>query len=101
MKYNAAMAEYLRKGYGQAVDRNRESVEGSTWYLLHHSVLYPLKPEKVRIVFDCAAQYEGISINRKLIQGPDHTNKLVGVLINFHEDKIALVADVQGMFHQE
>ena len=60
VKYNAVMAEYLRKGYAQEVDKKRKSVEGSTWYLPHHPVLHPLKPEKVRIVFDCAAQFEGV-----------------------------------------
>ena len=95
MKYNAVMAEYLRKGYVQEVDKKRKSVEGSIWYLPHHLVLHPLKPEKVRIVFDCIAQYEGMSFNSPLLQGPDHTNKLVGVLIRFRQDKIALALPVK------
>ncbi len=36
----------------------------------------------------------------KLLQGPDLTNSLVGVLIRFREEPIALVADVETMFYQ-
>ena len=59
-----------------------------------------LKPEKVRVVFDCAATYKGQSLNMQLLQGPDLTNSLVDVLIRFREEPIALVADVETMFYQ-
>jgi hypothetical protein len=35
-----------------------------------------------------------------LLQGPDITNTLVGVLIRFREIPVALMADVESMFHQ-
>ena len=56
--------------------------------------------EKPRIVFDCAAQHLGVSLNSKVLQGPDLANKLVGVLTRFRLHQIALMAVVEAMFHQ-
>ena len=39
-------------------------------------------------------------LNSQLLQCPDLTNNLVGVLICFHEEPIAIMADIEGMFHQ-
>ena len=36
----------------------------------------------------------------QLHQGPDLTNNLVGVLLRFQQDEVALMADIQAMFHQ-
>ena len=60
----------------------------------------PNKPDKLRVVFDCAAQYNGVSLNSQLLQGPVLTNNLMGVLIRFREEPIAIMADIEGMFHQ-
>ena len=51
-------------------------------------------------MFDCAARYKGYSLNDSLLQGPDLANNLVGVLIRFRQEQIALVADIEAMFHQ-
>ena len=53
-----------------------------------------------RVAFDCAAQYNGKSLNSELLQGPDLTNNLVGVLTRFRKELVALMADVKSMFHQ-
>jgi len=39
-------------------------------------------------------------LNDRLLQGPDLTNNLVGVLIRFRQKPIALVADIKSMFSQ-
>ena len=48
------------------------------WYVPHHGVYHPKKPEKLRVVFDCSADFQGHSLNHHLLQGPDLTNSLVG-----------------------
>ena len=58
-----------------------------------------MKPGKVRIVFDCAAKYHGISLNQQFLQGPDFTNPLVEVLTRFRQET-AIAADIKGMFRQ-
>ena len=50
--------------------------DGKVWYLPHHSVIHPQKPEKVRVVLDCAAKYHGVSLNANVLQGPDLTRPI-------------------------
>ena len=39
-------------------------------------------------------------MNDQLLQGPDLTNNLTGVLLRFRQEPVALLADVEQMFHQ-
>ena len=77
---------------------NRE--ETNVWYIPHHGVYHPQKPEKIRVVFDCSARFRGFSLNDNLLQGPDLTNSLLGVLCRFRLEPIAIMGDIQAMFHQ-
>ena len=80
--YIKAMEDYISKGYAAKVP---EEVNSTAWYIPHHAITHPRKPGKVRIVFDCAVKYWGQSLNEALLQGPDLTNLLVGVLTKFRE----------------
>ena len=51
-------------------------------------------------MFDCSSQYKGESINKYFLQGPDLTNKLIGVLIRFRQETVAFTTDIEAMFHQ-
>jgi hypothetical protein len=75
-------------------------VNDAIWYLPHHAVVQPQKAGKVRVVFDCPAKFKGTSLNDKLLCGPDFNNNLVGVLIRFKEQPIAIVSDIREMLHQ-
>ena len=66
----------------------------------HHPVFNPNKPGKLRAVFDAAFRFRGISLNECLLTGPDLFNSLIGVLIRFRSNKVAIAADIEGMFHQ-
>ena len=100
-KYVKVIDSYLSNGYAQKVPQCEEiDNEGAVWYLPHHPVLSPNKPDKVRVVFDCAATYKGMSLNSALMKGPHLMNNLTGVLIRFRRERIALVGDIEAMFHQ-
>jgi hypothetical protein len=100
-KYTAFMNNLLEKCYARRMTEEQLSSETmAAWYLPHHSVVQPQKPEKVRVVFDCAVKFEGTSLNEQLMSGPDLTNSLVGVLTRFREETTAVMADVESMFYQ-
>ena len=84
-KYSSTMQEYLTNNYAAEM-RNCKEVEDLVWYLPHHPVMHPLKPNKVRVVFDCGAKYKGVSLNDSLMSGPCLTSNLVGVLTRFRKE---------------
>ena len=50
------------------------------------------------MVFDCSAEFNGRSINKELLSGPDLTTQLVGVLIRFHQEQVGVIRDIKSMF---
>ena len=50
-------------------------------------------------MFDCSAKFNGRSINKELLSGPDLTNQLVGVLIRFCQEQVAVIGDIESMFY--
>ena len=90
------MNDTIEKGYAEkALEKNEMA-----WYIPHHGVYHPKKMDKIRVVFDCSADFQGCSLNKNLLQGPDLTNSLVGVLCRFRQEPIALTCDIEGMFLQ-
>lgn len=69
------------------------------WYLPSFGVYHPQKPGQIRVVFDSSAQFDGVSLNDVLLSGPDLNNSLLGVLMRFRKDPVAVTADIQQMFH--
>ena len=95
------MGDYIEKRHTKKVPAEEvNSKINPVWYLLHHPVVHPLKPQKVRVVYDCAAKYKQVSLNEQLLQGPDEANQLVGVLSRFRQEPVGLVADIEAMFQQ-
>ena len=88
-EYTAFMNDMTKKGYAEKI-----------WYLPHHGVYHPQKRDKIRVVFDCSAEYKGEVLNKHLLQGPDLTNKSVGVLSRFRQEPVAFMADIEEMFLQ-
>lgn len=97
--YTAFMKNMIDQGHAEKVPDEEISTTKATWFIPHHGVYHP-KKQKIRVVFDCSAQYRGESLNKHLLQGPDLTNSLVGVLCRFREEPVAFICDVEGMFHQ-
>ena len=95
--YNKFMTDMISNGYAEeAPEENNDTV----WYIPHHGVYNPKKPEKIRVVFDCSSRYKETSLNDHLLPGPDLLNSLVGVLCRFREKPVAVMGDVESMFHR-
>ena len=92
------MQELLSKQY--IVKCKDPPTEGKVWYVPHHGVYHPKKPEKIRVVFDCSATFQGRCLNKEILQGPDLINSLVGVLCRFRNDHIAFMGDIEKMYYQ-
>ncbi|XP_066302034.1 uncharacterized protein [Branchiostoma lanceolatum] len=99
-EYTRFMEKIIDKGYAEKVPTEQlQAKDGQVWYVPHHGVYHPQKG-KIRVVFDCAASYAGTSLNKELLQGPDLTNTLLGVLTRFRQEPVALMADIEAMFSQ-
>ena len=96
--YMKFMKDLISRGY--AIETSTEPKSGKFWYLPHHGVYHPNKPGKIRVVFDLSAEYHGTSINKQLLSGPDLANQIVGVLLRFREESVAVTGDIEAMFHQ-
>lgn len=99
--YADFMEDIISNGFAERVPEDQlTGEEGHVWYVPHHGVRHPKKPNSIRVVFDCSAVFRGESLNQHLLQGPDQINALVGVLCRFRQEAIAFTCDIQKMFHQ-
>lgn len=96
---NNQISDYLSKGY---INRLSPDVlqESDAWYLPIFVVRNENKPDKIRMVWDAAAEVGGVSLNHVLLKGPDLISSLPGVLLRFREHRTALTGDIKEMFHQ-
>ena len=99
-EYQRFMSDLISKEYAVEVPKEETVPENDrVWYIPQHGVYLPQKG-KLGVVFDCAASFQGKSLNTELLQGPDLTNTLIGVLTRFRHDHVALMSDIEAMYHQ-
>ena len=71
-KYKDTINDYIEKGHATKLSNERSNkISNITNHIPHHFVLEPNKPGKIRVVFDAAAKHNNISLNEKLLKGPD------------------------------
>ena len=91
------MEGILSKGHAEIAPPLQSNEE--CWYLPIFAIYHPKKPDKIRMVFDSSAVHDGLSLNSVLLSGPDLTNNLLGVLLRFRKERIAVMADIEQMFY--
>ena len=99
-QYASVIQKYQEEGSSRQVPDEEVSTFEPIWYLPHHAVWHPRKPDEPRVVFDCACKSEGVSLNNQLLQGPENTSSLIGVILRFRVNSVAVEADIKRMFHQ-
>ncbi|XP_067947249.1 uncharacterized protein [Watersipora subatra] len=97
-QYIEFMNDIIKKH--EATKVHDENDGANDWYIPHFGVYHPKKPDKIRVVFDCAAKVGGVSLNDFLLQGPEHMNCLQGILLRFRKGPVAVMGDIERMFHQ-
>ena len=96
--YSESIEALLQKGHAETVTPEDEEPKAA-WYVPHHAVLNPCK-RQVRVVFDCAATHKGTSLNDQVLTGRGLTSALLGIMLRFREHRVAVSADIEGMFLQ-
>ena len=91
------MNKLFENGHAEVAPPLRPNEE--CWYLPHFGVYHPQKPGQIRVVFDSSAQHHGVSLNDILLTGPNMNNSLLGVLLRFRREPVAVTTDIQQMFH--
>lgn len=78
-----------------------ESWTGPKFYISHLAVRNPKSQSTpVRIVFNSSQNCKGVSLNSALAKGPDsYLNSLLGLLLRWREQRVAVVGDIKKMFH--
>lgn len=94
--------EYVEKNYAyKATEEELANADPNrVWYLPLNVVSHPKKPEKKRLVWDAAAQVDGVSLNSQLLKGPDLLIQLLYVICKFRERRVGFGGDIEKMFHQ-
>ncbi|XP_051753063.1 uncharacterized protein LOC127514335 [Ctenopharyngodon idella] len=95
--FQELMGKMLENKHAELAPPLKENEE--SWYLPTFGVYHPRKPDQIRVVFDSSAQYHGLSLNSILLTGPVMNNSLLGVLLRFRKEPIAVIADIQQMFY--
>ena len=81
-RYSDTIASDLKKGYVSILssDELAETSNQPVWYVPHHPVLNPHKPDKVRRVCNAASKFRGTSLNDMLLAGQDLLASVMGIL---------------------
>ena len=98
--YDECINDMLEKGYAERVPVSETVDKDQVWYLPHFFVTHPAKPNKLRVVFDCAAKVRNVCLNDLLIAGPKLGNELLDVMTRFREGEFGISGDIEAMFHQ-
>ena len=97
--YLEFMGKIIEKGHASPVPWDDAPPHpGRSWYLLHFATYHNTK-HTIRVVFDSSCEFGGVSLNKVLLPGPDLMNKLTSVLMHFRKETVAVMCDVEQMFH--
>ena len=97
--YEKTLGTDLEKGYVKSVLFSNPAPE-KILYLPHHPVTNPNKPGKVRRVANAASVFRNQSLNKNFLSGPDLLNNMIGTLLCFRQDPVAVMSDIETMFMQ-
>ncbi|XP_045033908.1 uncharacterized protein LOC123475368 [Daphnia magna] len=100
-RYKAVIDDYVAKGFARPLKESElRGTFGRNWYLPHNGIVNHRKPEKVTVVFDASAKYQGVALNEILLKGPNLINYIGVTLLLFRERPVSLSGDIQQMFLQ-
>lgn len=88
--YISCMSDVIKKGHAEMVPEEQLLWnDGRPWYIPYHGV-YHTQKESIQVV----DSYQSTALDSDL------TNTLLGILVRFRQESLAMMGDIQGMFHQ-
>ncbi|XP_046865633.1 uncharacterized protein LOC124459897 [Drosophila willistoni] len=90
----------IAKGYARKLEEEVVEKPENGWYLPIFTVRNPHRPDRVRLVWDAAAQLSGVAPNDFLLKGPDIFVPLLQIMYNFRMRAIGVSGDIAEMFHR-
>ncbi|XP_064081954.1 uncharacterized protein LOC135198313 [Macrobrachium nipponense] len=102
-QYQSVLDEYVKLGFIEEVkleDNSFDPVDGINHYLPHHPVFKESATTPIRIVFNASSKesHHAKSLNDCLHAGPNLATKLTDMLLEFRQNKYAVVADISKAF---
>ena len=96
--YDQQINYMVAQGYGELISVDYNEHPNKCWYIPTHVVLKKNKCS-IRIVFDCAHVYKGISLNGSYYQGPNLTANISDVLLRFRQYSHTVMGDIKSMYN--
>lgn len=96
------ISSYLEKGYARraTAEELAEADQDKIWFLPLGLVINPKKPDKLRLIWDAAAEVRGTSFNTMVLKGPDLLTPLPEVMYRFRSRRYAIAGDIKEMYHR-
>ena len=99
--YKSQIDDMIIRGVARKLSRNEiDDYDGPTFYIPHHEVIKrESESTPCRIVFNTSAKFHGHIINDYWAKGPTLMRNLLGVIIRFREEEVAVTGDIKKMYH--
>ena len=99
--YLDQIVDMIERGVARRLSETEATeYKGPVFYVSHHEVLKPSSASTpCRIVFNSSARFHGHAINEYWAKGPDLMNNMLGVLLRFRENAVAVTGDIKKMYH--
>ena len=101
--YNGLITDLIDRGVVRILgpEETKKCKDEPAWYLSHHIVeRVDKETTKHRLVFNSALPYSGVCLNDAFEKGPDYTNSLFSVFLQWRASEIAVSGDMEKMFNQ-
>ena len=99
--YKEQMNDMINRTVARKLTQSEmQAYDGPVYYISHHEVFKDgSSSTPCRIVFNSSASFKGHSLNQYWAKGPDLMNNLLGVLLRFREEPVAIMGDISKMYH--
>ncbi|KAG5678622.1 hypothetical protein PVAND_008279 [Polypedilum vanderplanki] len=100
--YNENFLNLIKEDYVRlATEKDLKKEWSNIWHLPMSLVANANKiPIKYRNVYDASAKFQGISLNDRLLMGPNWLVDILRPIFHMRMNKIAFTCDVKSMFHR-